>query len=200
MTVGGVLSAGPATNALEQELSVPGQEGSVTNVEIAKRYGGTGGEAVPLVPVVTLPGGQDRRLPGRPRASLAQVDATPRARAARRAVASLRLDRRPRVRLQATAAPPSRSSTRSRTGLGRSATTRRPRAARAALRDATVAGAPVHVTGFDALDGRAAAATTGPGVLLEALIGGIGALVVLGVRVRLVPGGGAAADGGRRRS
>ena len=57
-TIGGVLAAGPATAALTQELSVPDKEGSVTNVEIAKRYAGTGGEAVPLLPVVTLPAGK----------------------------------------------------------------------------------------------------------------------------------------------
>jgi putative drug exporter of the RND superfamily len=75
MTVGGVLSAGPATRALEQELSVPDKEGSVTNVEIAKRYGGTGGEAVPLLPVVTLPAGKTVDSPGI-RRDLAKVDAT----------------------------------------------------------------------------------------------------------------------------
>ena len=56
--VAGVAAAGPATRALTQEFSVPDKEGSVTNVEIAKRYAGTGGDAVPLLPVVTLPAGQ----------------------------------------------------------------------------------------------------------------------------------------------
>ena len=40
---------------------VPGREGWETNVEIAERYHGTGGNAAPLVPVVTLPAGQHRR-------------------------------------------------------------------------------------------------------------------------------------------
>jgi putative drug exporter of the RND superfamily len=75
MTVAGVLSAGPATRALKQELFVPDKEGSVTNIEIAKRYGGTGGEAVPLLPVVTLPAGKTVESPGI-RRDLAQVDAT----------------------------------------------------------------------------------------------------------------------------
>src|SRR5439155_470773 len=49
---------------------------------------------------------------------------------------------------------------------------------RAALRGATVAGAPVHLTGYDALQ-DSTGQTDGPGVLLEALFGGLGALVVL---------------------
>ena len=95
----GSLAAGPATAALTQELSVPDKEGSVTNVEIAKRYAGTGGEAVPLLPVVTLPAGKTVESPG-VRADLAKVDATLEAGAARRAHRVLRLDRRPRLRLQ----------------------------------------------------------------------------------------------------
>src|SRR5205085_1835811 len=49
---------------------------------------------------------------------------------------------------------------------------------RAALRDARVAGAPVHLTGTDALQ-DSSGEQQGPGVLLEALLGGLGALVVL---------------------
>ena len=54
---------------------MPDKEGSVTNVEIAKRYAGTGGEAVPLLPVVTLPAGKTVESPG-VRSDLAKVDAT----------------------------------------------------------------------------------------------------------------------------
>jgi putative drug exporter of the RND superfamily len=42
----------------------------------------------------------------------------------------------------------------------------------------TVAGAPVHVTGFDALQNQTGG-SNGPGVFLESLFGGLGALVVL---------------------
>ncbi|HXD57522.1 MAG TPA: MMPL family transporter, partial [Thermoleophilaceae bacterium] len=45
-------------------------------------------------------------------------------------------------------------------------------------RGATVAGAPVHLTGFDALSVQSGGGN-GPGVLVEALLGGFGALVVL---------------------
>jgi RND superfamily putative drug exporter len=53
------------------------------------------------------------------------------------------------------------------------------KAASAALADATVGGAPVHLTGFDALVEDSGSDSGGPGVLLEAVIGGAGALVVL---------------------
>ena len=56
-----------------------------------------------------------------------------------------------------------------------------PRAARrlrAALDGAQVAGAPVHLTGYDALYTETGDAD-GPGLLIEALAGGLGALVVL---------------------
>jgi putative drug exporter of the RND superfamily len=52
------------------------------------------------------------------------------------------------------------------------------RAATDALAGARVGGEPVHVTGFDALEGESGG-NEGPGVLLEAIIGGAGALVVL---------------------
>ena len=50
---------------------------------------------------------------------------------------------------------------------------------RDALRGATVGGAPVRLTGYDALADSSGAGDDGPGVLLEAVIGGVGALVVL---------------------
>ena len=58
----------------------------------------------------------------------------------------------------------------------------------------TIAGAPVHVTGFDALQNQTGGGS-GPGVLLEAMLGGLGALVVLAfvfaslLRVRPDPDG-----------
>ena len=49
---------------------------------------------------------------------------------------------------------------------------------RAALSGMTIAGAPVHLTGYDALQNQSGGGD-GPGVLLEALVGGFGALLVL---------------------
>ena len=75
MAVAGVAAAGPATRALTQEFSVPNKEGSTTNVEIAKRYGGTGGDTVPLLPVISLPPGTTVESPGI-RGDLEELDAT----------------------------------------------------------------------------------------------------------------------------
>ncbi len=58
LTIAGMAAAGPATDALEPEFSVPNKEGWETNVSIAERYRGTGGDTAPLLPVVTLPKGK----------------------------------------------------------------------------------------------------------------------------------------------
>src|SRR5438477_597064 len=73
-TVAGVAASGPASKALNQKFSVPNKEGWETNVAIAKRYAGTGGDSSPLLPVVTLPAGKTVDSPG-VRAELAGVDA-----------------------------------------------------------------------------------------------------------------------------
>src|SRR5919197_1630111 len=176
-TIAGIMAAGPASNALDQKFSTPNKEGWETNVAIAKHYRGTGNETAPLVPVVTLPKGTTVESPG-VKAGLARVD----------------------QRL-ATALPGSRvasyASTGDRTFVSRDGRTAfaiaylRPdpdsqfgdnpkaeKAARHALAGATVAGQPVHLTGFDALQ-QQSGGSDGPGVALEALLGGVGALLVL---------------------
>ena len=178
LTIAGVAASGPASDALEPEFSVPNKEGWETNEEIAARYGGTGGDTAPLMPVVTLPDG-------------ASVDS-------RQARSDLReVDARLREAL-----PDSRIASYASTGDeafvsddGRttfavvypqpdpdSAFGENPRAEQAAseaLAGATVAGEPVHLTGFDALAEDSGADEEGPGVLLEAVLGGLGALIVL---------------------
>ena len=193
-TVAGVFSAGPATRALTQELSVPDKEGSVTNVEIAKRYGGTGGEAVPLLPVVTLPAGKTVESPG-VRRDLAKVDATLEQALPGARIASLCLDRRPRLRLE---------------GRPHRVRARLPdRGGRGGLRQQQRRGADGE-RGAQGRDGRRASPSTsrastrcevdsggseGPGVLAEAIIGGVGALVVLLFVFASVAGGRADPDG-----
>jgi RND superfamily putative drug exporter len=178
MTIAGLAAAGPASNALKQEFSVPGKEGWKTNVAIAKQYGTTGGETPPLVPVVTLPAGKTVTSPG-VRAQLAAADAR-----IRRAVPGGRFA--------------SYTSTGDRAFVSRDGRTifavvyppkdpkqpfggnpKAEKRARAALRGLTVAGAPVHLSGFDALQNDSGGGN-GPGVFLEAVLGGLGALVVLG--------------------
>jgi RND superfamily putative drug exporter len=178
LTIAGIAAAGPATDALEPEFSVPNKEGWETNQLIAARYQGTGGDTAPLLPVVTLPKGETVNSPG-VRSDLAKVDA--------------RLHQ---------ALPNSRIASYASTGDetfvsddGRttfavvypqpdpdSAFGENPRAEKAAsgaLEGATVAGQPVHLTGFDALVEDSGGDNEGPGVLLEAVLGGFGALLVL---------------------
>lgn len=97
LTIVGIAAAGPASEALKQKFSVPGRAGYETNVQIAKRYSGTGGEHSPFVPVVSLPAGKTVDSGG-VKAELRAVDARleralPHSRLAR-------LDGRPRVRLR----------------------------------------------------------------------------------------------------
>jgi len=177
LTLAGMAAAGPASDALDQKFTVPNEEGWETNVKIAQKYGGTGGDSVPLLPVVTLPAGKTVNSPGVHK-DLTQMDA--------------RLEQ---------ALPGSRyasyTSTGNRAFVSKDGRTvfalayPRPDAnsqfgenpdaeknARAALKGTTVGGAPVHLTGFDALS-QEAGGNEGPGVLLEAVLGGLGALLVL---------------------
>jgi putative drug exporter of the RND superfamily len=179
LTIAGIAAAGPASDALEPEFSVPGKEGWETNVQIAERYRGTGGESPPLVLVVTIPEGESVDSPPVKR-DLAAMDA--------------RLER---------ALPGSRiasyASTGDETFVSKDGRTtyaivhptpdpnsffgenpRAERIARGALEGATVAGEPVKLTGFDALMEDSGSENEGPGVLLEAVLGGVGALIVLG--------------------
>jgi RND superfamily putative drug exporter len=73
LTIGGLAAAGPATKALEPEFSVPGKEGWETQRLIEARYGGTGGDSAPLLPVVSLPEGTTVDSPG-VRPELAEID------------------------------------------------------------------------------------------------------------------------------
>jgi putative drug exporter of the RND superfamily len=179
LAISGVAAAGPASDALEPEFSVPDKEGWETNVAIAERYRGTGGDGAPLVPVVTLPKGESVRSPG-VRRDLARIDA--------------RLERAlPQARLA------SYASTGDKTFVSDDGRTvfalvypqpdadsafgenpRAERAARGALDGVTVAGEPVKLTGLDALARDGGSDSEGPGVLLEAVLGALGALLVLG--------------------
>jgi RND superfamily putative drug exporter len=174
--VGGAVS-GPASKALKQKFSVPGKEGWETNQQIAKLYKGTGDNAAPMVPVVKLPAGTT--------AQEAKGDL-------------LTLEHK-----MAQVLPGSRVTGYGSTGDksfvsadGRTAYAiayplpdpdqpfgDNPKAEKKlnkALQGVTVAGAPVKLSGYDALNQQSGEDSNGPGVLVEALLGGVGALVVLG--------------------
>jgi RND superfamily putative drug exporter len=177
MTVAGVAAAGPATRALKQEFSVPDKEGSVTNAEIAKRYSGTGGDAVPLLPVIALPDGKTVESPG-VRRDLAKLDAT-----LAKALPGARIASYPSTGDRAFVSRDGRTVYALVYPTGADANdfgsnTVAARKASRAVAGATVGGAPIHITGFDALADESGG-SEGPGVLLEAVLGGLGALVVL---------------------
>jgi putative drug exporter of the RND superfamily len=177
LTLIGMGSAGSASKALKQKFSVPGKEGWVTNQQIQRDLHGTGGNSAPLLPVVTLPAGQSVDSPG-VQDGLRAVEA--------------RLERAlPGTRVASYASTHNRAfvSKDGRTTFvvayprpdPKQAFEDNPEAAKkatAALAGATVAGAPVHLTGFDALSAQSGGGN-GPGVLVEALLGGFGALLVL---------------------
>jgi putative drug exporter of the RND superfamily len=177
LTLVGIASAGSATKALKQKFSVPGKEGWVTNQQIARDFHGTGGHGAPLLAVVTLP-------------TNASVDSA----TVQRELAGVesRLQKTlPGTRLAgyaSTHSPSFLSGDRHTTFVvaypppdPTQAFESNPEAAKhasVALAGATVAGAPVHLTGFDALSVQSGGGK-GPGVLLEAMLGGFGALLVL---------------------
>jgi putative drug exporter of the RND superfamily len=177
LTIAGIAAAGPASKALNQKFSVPDKEGWETNQAIAAKYKGTGGDTSPLLPVVTLPRGQSVDSP-QVKSDLARLDQT-----------------------LAKALPGSRVASYASTGDRAfvsddghttfaivyprpdpdSSFGDNPQAAKdvkAAVAGSTVAGAQVHVTGFDALQ-QSTGGDDGPGVLLEAVLGAVGALIVL---------------------
>jgi putative drug exporter of the RND superfamily len=177
LTIAGIAAAGPATDRLDQKFSVPGKEGWETNVAIADRYGGTGGDTAPLLPVVTLPKGETVSSPG-VKEALGKLDrrverALPGSRVASYASTGDRafVSRDGRTTFALVYPRPEPDSQFGENPQAASA-------ARDALAGASVAGQPVHLTGFDALQ-EDSGAGDGPGVLLEALIGGAGALAVL---------------------
>jgi RND superfamily putative drug exporter len=178
LTIAGVAASGPASDALDPEFSVPNKEGWETNQTIAQHYRGTGGDTMPLVPVVTLPKGTSADSPA-VKADLAKVDrelhqALPGSRVASYASTGDKtfVSKDGRTTFALIYPTPDPDS-----AFGENP--KAEKAASAALRGTTVAGQPVHLTGFDALFEDSGADSDGPGLLLEAMLGGLGAFAVL---------------------
>ena len=177
LTIGGLAATGPAGGALSQQFNLPGTEAFVANSRVAAVYG-SGGDVAPLVPVVTLPKGKTVDSPGVTRqldAALAKVKAAlPDARLASYASTHDRafVSRDGRTTFALVSIP-----ARGGVDPGQAEARR----AQAALAGVTVGGSPVAVTGLDALRAAAADGDAGGGtsVLVEALLAGVGALVVL---------------------
>jgi RND superfamily putative drug exporter len=171
----GGAAAGVVPSRLSQEFSFPGEEGYEANVAILEAYG-NGGPGNPLVPVVTLPDGTTVDSPG-VRDALGQafdgVAADPRLRVL--AWPATTDDRRLVV-----------DGGRTVYGLVWGPFTgpeggdpAMAEAVAGGLRQALPAGTVVQVTGLDQLRATAAEEPAGTGVLVETLVGGLGALVVL---------------------
>jgi putative drug exporter of the RND superfamily len=177
LAVAGLAAIGPADRSFQQQFDVPGKEAFAANSQIAASYG-NGGDVAPLVPVVSLPEGKTVDSPG-VRADLEGALA--------KIQAAL-----PDARLA------SYVSTHDRTFVSKDGRTTfalvyipakggvdpgqaEARAAQQAVDDMTVGGAPVEVTGLDALRAAAGdgAENGGTSLALEALIAGGGALLVL---------------------
>jgi putative drug exporter of the RND superfamily len=177
LALAGVAAMGPANRSFQQQFTLPGTESFAANHQIAETYG-SGGDSAPLVPVVSLPAGRTVDSPG----VTAQLA---------RALARIR-DAVPHSRVASYASTHDRGfvSANGRTTFalvyipatgGINPGQSEARAAQAAVNGMSVGGAPVRVTGLDAL--RAGAAdggkSDGASMAAETLIAGVGALLVL---------------------
>jgi len=174
LTVVGGASSNSATNALSQRFELPGREAYDTNIAIVHQYG-NGGGIDPVVPVVTLPVGTTVHSAG-VRAQLSAAFA--------RVAAAL-----PGSRLVswANTGNPAFVSRDGRTTFGMvylpyprkfTDSILSQTKIQGALATATVAGSHFHVTDIDLL-ANGSTGGTGPGLLVETLLGGFGALLVL---------------------
>ena len=177
LTVAGVAAIGPADRAFEQQFNLPGQEAFAANSQIVETYG-SGGDAAPLVPVVALPKGTTVDSPGVAAelgTALARIEA---------AVPGSRVASYASTRDRGFVSADGRTTFAlvyipATGGIDPGQT--EARAAQAAVKTLTVGGAPVQVTGLDALRAGTVdnGAAEGSSMALEAAIAGGGALLVL---------------------
>ena len=163
-----------ATGQLSDDFSMPGTESGQANAEIIEKYG-NGGYALPLIPVVTLPEGMTVDSPGI-REDLAAIDTTVMA-------------TRPEARVASWASTGDDAfvSADRRTTFGLIYLFDSGNGSvgaedlRIALSGMSIGGAPLHLTGYEMLDMSHETSSGGEdsGVLIETLVGGLGALVIL---------------------
>jgi putative drug exporter of the RND superfamily len=175
VTLVGMATVSQSTKSFSKQFSVPGRQGYETNNQILKLFH-QGGRTAPLVPMVTLPAGTSvssksvveglRKVEARLRAAIPGARIASYASTHSRAFVSAD----GRTTFVLAYPPPDNES------FGNN--TRAAKRAEATLAGERIAGAPVHVTGIDALQNQTGG-SGGPGVLLESVLGGLGALVVL---------------------
>jgi putative drug exporter of the RND superfamily len=177
LTILGMAFSKKATDALSQEYSVPGYQSYEANTLITSQYGG-GGDSPPLVAVVTWPAGVTTGQPW-VSAALRRVterieQAVPGSRTASYATTgdAAFVSRDGRTTFVLDYPPPEPGE------FGQSPQAEK--AVQAALHGVTVGRAPVYLTGYDALQAQAGS-SKGLSLFAEALIGALGALIVLGL-------------------
>lgn len=168
------LAGGWAASGISKRLtfdfSLPGQAGHETAVKLVSLYG-NGGEMAPLVATLTVPVGQQAGLPSAAAQTFGAVQQA--------------LNKQVRVVDAATTSDPSFLTKDGRTayaliftptpnGFGPGALP----LVQGALSKAAAPGMTARVTGLDALAANGESGD-GPGVLIETLLGGLGALAVL---------------------
>src|SRR6266542_2538084 len=171
--VAGLAGSSRVSNHLSTEFSLPGEKSYQAAVAIQRLYG-NGGDAQPLVPVVTLPAGTSVDSPGVKQALARWFATVARAAGARAVCYGDTGDRRfvspdGRVTFELVFVPGS---------FGENAPDLGPTVARA-LQRGLPAGATVQVTGLDELANSGSGGGQGSSVLAETLLGGVGALAVL---------------------
>ena len=177
VSLAGFAALRPTADAVTQEFTVPGREGFETNRDISALYG-NGGNIPPIVPVVTLREGttvDSPRVSEELDAALGRVrEALPGARLASYASTGDRafFSEDGRTTFALVYVPHAGELERGQ---------REARLAQAALNGVTVAGAPIGLTGVDALRAESAGESAGENasVLVEVLVAGAGALIVL---------------------
>ncbi|MGI8715470.1 MAG: MMPL family transporter [Solirubrobacteraceae bacterium] len=175
ITLVGIATVGQSTKSFSKQFSVPGRPGYETNNAILKTFH-QGGRDAALLSVVTLPAGTPATSPAA-RSGLREAQArlqaaVPGSRTASFASTGSRafLSADGRTTFVLTYAPPGNEAFGTNTKAAKRA--------QAALAATRIAGQPVRVTGIDALQSQTGG-SGGPGVLLESVFGGLGALVVL---------------------
>ena len=182
----GFATLSHSTGALTQRYDLPGYAGYEASQAIARTYGTGGGSAQPLVAVVQVPGGVAAHR-GELGTALARVG---------RALPGARIASYASTGDRAFVSAGRADDVRARLPAARAAAPGRPtagplEAVRAALAGARVGGAPIRLTGPDALGGRPAT-TKGRGRLswsrCSAAAGALAVLVfVFGSALALVP-------------
>jgi len=169
----GATTAGMTTDRLTVEFKLPGSEGYKANTQLVSLYG-NGGDEPTLVPVIALPPGStvnDAAVMTQLRTAFAAMQqAAPSARIASYSSTGNRAfnskDGRTTyglifTRFAGNNIPPENAHIK------------------AAVAGMTVGGAPIRFTGYEDLNSNNGNANNGPSVLVETLIGGLGALAVL---------------------